>query len=134
MKELHELACMSEGETLTYVQREYGDGEPLSYGFSVTEGWVRYRQCGDHPYGDDTVSFWEEFSDASDALAYYGRCVRDAPNRYRTERMTAGKCWQEKDAFVRAELVVYDDEGECLLTDVICEYRYGSNGCEREVG
>ncbi len=133
MKKFHELACMTEGETLTYVQREYGKDEPLSYGFNVTEGWVRYRQCGDHLWGDDTVSFWEEFDDAGDALSYYRDCVGDAPRRYRTERTTAGRCWQERDAFVRAELVVYDDEGECVATDVICEYRYGSEDYEGEV-
>lgn len=112
------FADMSEQQLLDAAGKL--DPMALSYGFVVSRGWI------DHAHWDRfTESDWEEFADPGDALRCYLAWCNGLADDYHIERMTAGKCWQERTACVALEFITYDETELCSAVHLLDEYRYG---------
>lgn len=133
---LKDFCSLDEGETIDAVKRITGvsPSETISYGFVVEEGWIRFRQCGDNIYEDYHTNYWDDCDTAITALDRYESWASELRGEYRTERMTAGKCWSEKTAFAQASVYVYDGEGDCIAEATLDEARYGLEDYECEEG
>lgn len=80
--------------------------------YTVEQGWVRYRQVGDHVeerLGDSPSC--DDFDSFEDAKAAYDAI--DLQGSWRTERMCSGAMWRYdyRDAYKLLESYEVDDEG-----------------------
>lgn len=80
--------------------------------YTVEQGWVRYRQVGDHV--EERLSdspFCDDFDSFEDAKAAYDAI--DLQGSWRTERMCSGAMWRYdyRDAYKLLESYEVDDEG-----------------------